>query len=46
MLQIHGELSKIDVNKTQMDFDTTNLYPTAMWGQNGVYPKNGKWTGF
>ena len=39
MLPIHKELSKLDSNKTQMDFDATSLYPSAMWDQNSVYPK-------
>ena len=39
MLPIHQELSKLDLNKTQMDFDATSLYPSAMWDKNSVYPK-------
>ena len=39
MLPIHKELSKLDFNKTQMDFDSTSLYPSAMWDCNSVYPK-------
>ena len=39
MLPIHKELSKLDSNKTQMDFDATSLYPSAMWDENSVYPK-------
>ena len=39
MLPIHKELSKLDSNKTQMDFDATFLYPSAMWDENSVYPK-------
>ena len=39
MLTIHKELSKLDSNKTQMDFDATSLYPSAMWDENSVYPK-------
>ena len=39
MLSIHKELSKLDSNKTQMDFDATSLYPSAMWDENSVYPK-------
>ena len=39
MLSIHKELSKLDSNKTQMDFDATNLYPSAMWDEKSVYPK-------
>ena len=31
MLPIHKELSKINSDKTQMDFDATSLYPSAMW---------------
>ena len=44
MLSIHKELSKLNSNKTQMDFDATSLYPSAMWDKNSVYPK--KETGF
>ena len=39
MLPIHKELSKIDFKKTQMDFDATSLYPSAMWDCNSVYLK-------
>ena len=30
MLPIHKKLSKLDSNKTQMDYDATSLYPSAM----------------
>ena len=39
MLPFHKELSKLDSNKTQMVFDATSLYPSAMWDKNSVYPK-------
>ena len=39
MLSVHKELSKLNSNKTQMDFDATSLYPSAMWDENSVYPK-------
>ena len=39
MLPIHKELSKLDSNKTQMDFDATSLYPSAMWDEKSVYRK-------
>ena len=39
MLSIHKELSKLDSNKTQMDFDATSLYPSAMWDENSLYPR-------
>ena len=39
MLSIHKKLSKLNSNKTQMDFDATFLYPSAMWDKNSVYPK-------
>ena len=39
MLPIHKELSKLNSNKTQMDFDVTSLYPSAMWDKNSVYPE-------
>ena len=38
MLPIHKELSKLNSNKTQMDFDATSLYPSAMWDEKSVYP--------
>ena len=39
MLAIHKELSKLDSNKSQMDYDATSLYPSAMWDEKSVYPK-------
>ena len=39
MLSIHKELSKLDLNKTKMDFDATSSYPSAMWDKNSLYPK-------
>ena len=39
MLSIHKELSKLNSNKTQMDFDATSLYSRAMLDENSVYPK-------
>ena len=39
MLSIHKELSKLDSNKSQMDFDATSLYPSAMLDERSVYPK-------
>ena len=40
LLSIHKQLSKLSLNKTQMDsFDTTSLYSSAMWDKNSVYPK-------
>ena len=39
MLPIHKELSKLDSNKFQMDFDATSLYPSAMWDEKSVHPK-------
>ena len=39
-LSIHKEMSKLDLNKTQMDFDATSLCPSAMWDEKSVYPKN------
>ena len=37
MLPIHKELSKLDLNKTQMDCDATSLYPSPMWEEKFVY---------
>ena len=39
MLSIHKELSKLNSNKTQMDFDATSLYPSALWDEKSVYHK-------
>ena len=39
MLPIHKVLSKLDLNKTQMDYDAISLYPSAMWDEKSVYPK-------
>ena len=39
MLSIQKELSKLNSNKTQMDYDANSLYPSAMWDENSVYPK-------
>ena len=39
MLPIHKHLAKLNSNKTQLDFDATNLYSSAMWVENSVYPK-------
>ena len=36
VLPIHKELSKIDSNKTQMDFDETSLNPSAVWDEKSV----------
>ena len=38
MLPICEELSKLDLKITQMDFDATSLYRSAMWDKNSVYP--------
>ena len=39
MLPIHKELSKLDSNKTQMNYDGNSLYPSAMWDEKSTYPK-------
>ena len=39
MLPIHKVLSKLDSNKSQMNFDAASLYPSAMWDSDSVYPK-------
>ena len=39
MLSIRKELSKLNSNKTQMDYDANSLYPSAIWDENSVYPK-------
>ena len=33
------EFSKLDLKKTQTNFDATFLYPSAVWVKNSVYPK-------
>ena len=38
MLPIPKEWSDLNSKKTQMDFDETSLYPSAMWDENSVYP--------
>ena len=30
---------KLDSNETQMDYDATSLYLSAMWDEKPVYPK-------
>ena len=39
MLSVHERLSKLDSNKTQMEYDATSSYPSAMWDEESVYPK-------
>ena len=39
MSPIHKELSKLDSNKTQMNFNATSFYPSAMCNEISVYPK-------
>ena len=39
MLSIHKELCKLISNETQMDFDATSLYPSALWNDNSDYLK-------
>ena len=39
LLPLHERLSKLDLNITQMDFDATSLYPSAMWESNSICPK-------
>ena len=39
MLPIHKQLSIINSNKTQLDFDATSLYLSAMWEEKTVYPE-------
>ena len=38
-LPIHNKLSKLNLKKTQMCYDATSLYLSAMWDCNSVYPK-------
>ena len=37
MLPIQKQFSKLDSNKTQMDFDARSLYLSAMWDENSAY---------
>ena len=39
MLLVHEQLSKLDLNNFQMDFDATSVHPSGMWDENSVYPK-------
>ena len=39
MLPVPKELSKLDSIKTQMDYDATTFYLSAMWDEKSVYPK-------
>ena len=39
ILLIHEWLSKLDLNKTQMDYDAISLYLSAMWDENSVFPR-------
>ena len=39
MLPIHKELSKLDSNKTQLDYDTNSLYFSAVCDEKSVSPK-------
>ena len=39
MLSNHKELFKLGSNETQMDYDATSLYPSAMWDETTVYTK-------
>ena len=39
MLANHKELSNLVSNETQMDFDATTFYPSAMWDEKSNYPE-------
>ena len=39
MLPILEQLSKLNLNYAQMDFDANSLYPSAMWDDGSIYPK-------
>ena len=39
MLVNHKDMSKLDSNKTQMDYDATSLYTFAMWNEKSVFSK-------
>ena len=39
MLPNREQLSKLDTNNTQLDFDATSLYPSSMRDDRSVYPK-------
>ena len=38
-LPMHEKLQKLNLNDVMMDFDATNLYHSAMWDENSVYPE-------
>ena len=37
ILPIHERLSKVDLKDTQMDFDASSFYPSAMWDKKSLY---------
>ena len=39
MLPIHEELSKLDINKNQIVFGATSLYPPAIWDYHSICPE-------
>ena len=39
MLPIHKDLSKLDSNKIEIDYDASGLYPSAIWDEKSVYSK-------
>ena len=39
MLPNHKDLSKLNSNETQMDFDASSFYPSAILDEKSVYPK-------
>ena len=39
-LAIHEKVQKLNLNDVMMDFGATSLYPSAMWDEESLYPKN------
>ena len=38
-LPIHQLVQRLSLGDLMWDFDCVNLYPSAMWDENGIYPK-------
>ena len=35
----HQKLKRLEINEVGRDFNSTSMYPTAMWDEKSVYPK-------
>ena len=36
---MNTNFGKLDLNESNMDFDSTSFYPSAMYDKKSVYPK-------